>query len=366
MATRSVFLSHESALRFWRHHDMSGAGGIKRSRVTSTRTGTSVMEDLRRLLRSASPTSGRIFGARTDGSFSSCLVDLNLGEPPLHVMVGTKAMQRRSDNVITHYYATPLPVGSFCSVDEGVYVASPELTLCQLAQSLPYADLLEICLEFCSGYVLNPESERGFDDRPPLTSARRLGAYVERFHGRHGAKKLRRVLPYVIDDSCSPMESHVLMLLCLPTKLGGYQLPLPQHNVDVPISGYARSHNRRDKLPCDLYWKEFHLDVECDSTMYHTSKRQLGVDSNRRIILEAMHYSYVGITAWQLENRDEFIDVVQAIRRAMGLKLRNAPEHVEANREALRRYLTEPQGSRPPLNLISGRSRRGRRTTRRK
>ena len=103
------------------------------------------------------------------------------------------------------------------------------------------------------------------------------------------------------------------MLLCLPSRLGGRQLPIPEHNVAIPITERARSHTRRKTLVCDLYWKEFRLDVECDSTRHHSSKRQLGIDSNRRIILDAMEYKYVGITYWQLENESEFEDVVPKV-----------------------------------------------------
>ena len=346
-----LFISHESALQFWRHHDLSPSGGIKRSRVRSVREGTSAIKDIRPLARSAMPTSGRVFGARTDGSLLSCLSDLEIDQLPLHVMVATKAMQRHTKSVISHFYQDALPDGSFCRISADVYVASPELTLCQLACNLCYADLLELCLEFCGGYVLNPESERGFDDRPPIATASRLQAYVERFKGRQGAKQIRSLLRYVIDDSASPMETETLMLLCLPSRLGGYQLPMPQHNIAIPVTGRARSHTRRKHLICDLYWEDYRLDAECDSTKHHTSKQQLGIDSNRRIILDAMHYSYVGITTYQLENRDEFLDVVQALRRAMGFKLRRASEHIEAKREALRQYLTTPHDKRKPLRL---------------
>lgn len=351
MATIEAFISHESALEFWRHHDLSMSGGIRRSRKTSVGNGTASMNNLRPLLRNAMPTSGRVFGAQDDGGLQSCLSDLQICSMPLHVMVGSSAAQRRSPSIVTHLYKTPLPSGSFCKISETVYVASPELTLCQLADSLNYADLLGTCLEFCSGYAINEASERGFDDRPALTSAERLNAYIRRFSGRRGAKRLRPLLRYAIDDSRSPMESKTLMLLCLPSKLGGCQLPMPEHNVEIPITERARTHTHRKRLLCDLYWPDFHLDVECDSTRYHSSKRQLGIDSNRRIVLDAMHYSYVGITTWQLEDQNEFADVVQAIRRAMGLKLRNVPDHVAANREALRQYLTSPSNLRKPLIL---------------
>ena len=354
MDSPMLFVSHESALEFWRHHDLSPSGGIRHARNTSVRQGVSTVADVKPLIRSAMPTSGRIYGTRREDSLEACLTDLSIESLPLHLAVGTKRMQRQTENIVTHYFDKPLPDRSFCRIGPSVYVSSPELTLCQLATTLPYPDLLELCLEFCGGYVLNPDSERGFDDRPALTSAHKLALYVERYGGRHGARVLRRLLRYVIDDSASPMESRTLLLLCLPSKMGGYQLPMPQHNVSIPITGQARSHTRRKHLICDLYWSQYRLDVECDSTTHHSSKQQLGIDSDRRIILDAMHYSYVGITTWQLEHADEFANVVQAIRRAMNRKLRNAPEHVQANREALRQYLTTAPENRMPLRFVEG------------
>lgn len=347
-----LFISHESALEFWRHHDLSPSGGIRHARNVSVRQGTSSLAQIKPLARNAMPTSGRIYGARREDTLLACLDDLDIETLPLHVTIGERRLQRQSQSIVTHYYKQPFPEKSFCQVGPNVYVSSPELTLCQLASTLPYADLLELCLEFCGGYVLNPDSERGFDDRPAITSARKLAMYVDRYGGRHGAKILRRFLRYVIDSSASPMESRVLMLLCLPSRLGGYQLPIPQHNVVIPITEQARSHTSRKHLICDLYWSQYRLDVECDSTRYHSSKEQLGIDSDRRIILDAMHYSYVGITTWQLEHAEEFANVVQAIRRAMGRKLRNAPEHVQVNRETLRQYLTTAPSDRMPLRLI--------------
>ena len=298
------------------------------------------------------PLSSRIYGARIDDSLTACLTDLQITELPLHVMVGRPSSRQSRGNIISHLYEQALPEGSLCRISPDVYVASPELTLCQLSTSVSFVDLIELCLEFCSGYVLNPEdAERGFDDRPALTTSSRLAAYVARYEGRRGASLMKRALRYVIDNSASPMETHVLMLLCLPSKLGGYELPMPRHNVSIPVSDRAKSHTGRTHLLCDLYWEEFHLDVECDSTLYHTSKEQLGIDSDRRIILDAMKYKYVGITGAQLEDARRLLDAVQAIRRAMGLRLRDTPDHIAARREALRVYLTTRPDKRQPLRF---------------
>lgn len=351
MVQARLFISHSSALEFWRTHDLSRGGGVRKTRMTSLQGASSDPTDIRRLAKQASPDAGRVFGARTDGSLQAAVAHLDIKDAPLHIMVSDRKDRRKRSNLVAHYYPLPLPEGSFCKIGHNVYVSSPELTLVQMATILPQIDLLELCLEFCSGYTLNPESERGFDDRPALTSRKHLQAFVEKMKGHRGAGRIRSILPYVIDNSASPMESAVLMLLCLPSRKGGYQLPLPTHNESIPITGRARSHTGRRRLICDLYWEEFHLDVECDSTKHHTSKDQLGIDSDRRIILHAMGYHYVGITRWQLEDSRRFLDAVQAIRRAMGFKLRKAPPHIELNREALRHYLATPQGERTPLKF---------------
>ena len=360
MAHGKLFISHNSALEFWRTHDLDPSGGIRRTRKTSVRDGTANLDDIKPLARQASPTAGRIMGARREDSLSTCVSDLKIEDLPLHVMVGDPSRRRITAEVTSHLYEKPLPEGSLCQIDERVYVASPELTLCQLATSLSFVEVLELCLEFCGTYALNHESERGFDDRSPLTSATRLASFVKRLAGRRGAKQMRPVLNYVIDNSASPMESIVLMLLCLPSRLGGYQLPLPEHNITVPVKSRSKLNTSRQHLSCDLYWDDYRLDVECDSTAYHTSKQQLGLDSERRIILDAMGRSHVSITRWQLEHKAEFEDVVRAIRRIMGLGFRAVPEHIEANREALRTYLIAPHDERGTLRLVRKRKSRPR------
>lgn len=361
MTPTRLFISHDSALEFWRTHDLSRAGGVKRTRLTSLQGATAFPADIKRLAKRASPDAGRVYGARTDGSLRTAVTHLDIKDSPLHIMVCERKDRRKRPNLVAHYYPNPLPEGSFCEIGHNTYVASPELTLVQMATRLPQVDVLELCLEFCSGYTINPESERGFDDRPALTSRKRLQAFVDKMKGHRGAGLIKPILPFVIDDSASPMESIVLMLLCLPSRKGGYQLPLPKHNEPIPVTGRARSHTGRKHLVCDLYWEKWHLDVECDSTANHTSKEQLGIDSDRRIILDAMKYHYVGITRWQLEDSQRFLDVVQAIRRAMGFRLKNAPQHIEYNREALRRYLVTPHGERIPLRLLPSPKRRSRR-----
>ena len=351
MTQDKLFISHSSALEFWRKHDLSRAGGIKRVRTSSLKGATADPTELRRLAKQASPDAGRVYGAQAGESLQKAVAHLDIKEAPLHIMVSSREDRRKRPNLIAHYYPKPLADGSFCQIGHNVYVASPELTLVQMATMLSDVEVLELCLEFCSGYTINPDAERGFDDRPALTTRKRLLAYVEKMGGHRGVGQIKPILPYVIDDSASPMETAVLMLLCLPSRKGGYQLPLPKHNVEIPITGRARSHTGRKHLVCDLYWERFHLDVECDSTANHSSKQQLGIDSDRRIILDAMQYHYVGITRWQLEDSGRFLDAVQAIRRIMGFKLRKTAPHIEQKRERLRSFLVTPHGQRAAPRL---------------
>ncbi len=54
------------------------------------------------------------------------------------------------------------------------------------------------------------------------------------------------------------------MLLCLPYSLGGYGLPHPTMNAEMPLPKNVAA-TGRSSLRCDLYWPAVRLDVEYDS-----------------------------------------------------------------------------------------------------
>ncbi len=64
---------------------------------------------------------------------------------------------------------------------------------------------------------------------PRLPSAR----FIEAAGDMPGTVKARKALRFIASGSASPMETCMVMLLCLPLRLGGYNLPKPQMNREV-------------------------------------------------------------------------------------------------------------------------------------
>ena len=61
------------------------------------------------------------------------------------------------------------------------------------------------------------------------------------------------------------------MLLCLPYSLGGYGLPHPTMNAEMPLPKNVAA-TGRSSLRCDLYWPAVRLDVEYDSAEFHSAE----------------------------------------------------------------------------------------------
>ena len=106
------------------------------------------------------------------------------------------------------------------------------------------------------------------------------------------------------------------MLLCLPYSLGGYGLPHPTMNAEMPLPKNVAA-TGRSSLRCDLYWPAARLDVEYDSAEFHSAERLLASDSMRRIALESMDVTSVNLTAEHLRRASLFDEAAQGIARIL-------------------------------------------------
>ncbi|MCL2807396.1 MAG: endonuclease domain-containing protein [Coriobacteriia bacterium] len=261
---------------------------------------------------------------------------------PLELMVGEPAAVRRLQMARMHVASSTMPEGSIISVGEGLYVASPELCFFQLANRLPLAKLLRLGLEFCGTYTLpannaaqeDPEmKEKGFKNRPPLTSVERLSSFLARSGGTLNQRYLQSVLRYIANGSASPMESRLLIVLALPYRHGGYGLPLPE--LDAPVKTgrpTKRSENKkslsklnRDEKDyrCDLYWRNNKLAVEYDSDIYHLLPAQKTKDSKKKNYLLSKGIHVISVTRLQMRSVLEVESVAMQLSACLGKQLRH-------------------------------------------
>ncbi len=331
MTENRLFLGFDTAFWIWRK-----AGPLAYSALTPSRI---------RSLSGGAPTKAKV------EEFISHHPDLALDRLDLVVGYGD---QRRVPGTTVHIRREPLPERSFYKLDDNVYVASPELCLMQLATKLSEPQIVKLALEMCGFYAIDPsdpgsmfdfsdllDEESGMSKRPPLTNATKLKAYAKRLFAPDSRAPSAHYLRYVIDGSASPRETALYMLLCMPLRLGGYGLALPELNKRIELTQAEKLMVGARHFDCDLYWdlRRRSIAVEYDSRKHHTALEKQERDAIRRNMLQYKDVQVIVATRTQINKPSEFDKLAHQIGKAIGKRFRiPEKEHIKA-RANLRKVL---------------------------
>ena len=245
---------------------------------------------------------------------------------PLSIMLRSYNKRWASPWVKQHVFTGKTPAGCFINADDNLFISSPEFCFLQMANQLTFARLIELGYELCGTYSM-PDArdlnvpERGFYLRPPLTSTKKLVAFMSRMQGVKGHRKAMRALHYLIDGSASPMETKISIILTLPYRLGGFGLTRPELNSRVVPGKTAKLSSGKTSYVCDLFWQDHDLAVEYDSAFFHEGRVQIDDDSKKRNALAAMGVMVITVTKQQLYSRAEFEKVARVIAKYLGKRL---------------------------------------------
>lgn len=319
-----TFLSHETALAYWRVHfpldsDLGNAARVSRAEECASRKADVI---------GSIPEEFAIPGA------------------PIDVLVFSEALRRRSGGVACHAWQTDLPDNAFYRA-RGVYVSSPEFVFLQMASVLSLERLIALGCELCGRYVMLPkgvEHPSSLDSMPkrltPLTSVSRIAGLLGNVDKVNGKAKAQRALKYVVDDSRSPMETMVYMLLCLPVMLGGYGLPKPEMNAKIPLDDEARIIARRRYCEGDLCWLSAKLDIEYHGEV-HVGAAQMKSDVGRELGIEHMGWRVITVASPQVLDASQFETVAKEAAARLGKRLRASVFEATAQRNNLRYELEQ-------------------------
>lgn len=301
-------------------------------------------EELWRSYRRLADIPARSFvnlGAIRCDPHASTLCSLLGLKEPFHVLVYGESSHARSGRVKAHCSVASYAVGSFCKIEMNLFVCSPELTLVQLARDKSRIEMMLLLYEFCGRYRLDPTQPDGLAKAFPLTSERKLRAYVEANSGIHGSKKLRGILPYVLDGSASPMESKVALLLCLPTCDGGYGIKLPELNYRTELSNGVKKDGawRGEYRECDLYWPEERVALEYNSDAHHADDDAKARDSIKQSELGIKGVTIIPLSKKQVYDARELDLVARMVAKALGVRLRIRSKNWMTKRYELRKEL---------------------------
>lgn len=314
-----TFLSHDTALAYWREHFPLDSDLGPAARVSG----------LERCVSRAVDVVGSI------------PEEFAIEGHPVDALIFNESERRRSNDVVCHLWGTDLPSNAFYRV-RGIYVSSPEFVFLQMASKLPITQLIALGCELCGKYVLLPKNVShpgSLDEMPkrlsPLTSVDRIEAFLASVERAKGKAKAKRALKYLVDGSRSPMETMVYMLLCLPVALGGYGLPKPQMNLEIPLNDEARVIAQRHHAEGDLCWLEVKLDLEYHGEV-HVGAAQMKSDVGRELGIEHMGWRVITVTSPQVFNADRFEVVAKEVAVRLKKHLRARALNATLERNSLR------------------------------
>ena len=153
----------------------------------------------------------------------------------LHLLVGDPAKKRTLHGIACHRWDGTLPEGSLRQISDRIYLSSPEMCFVQFCSSNSLAHSVQYGMELCGTYALGLNGQEARYDLEPLTNIERLSTYIQGCEGRHGVKTARHALKHILEGAASPLETIVTMLMCMPVRQGGYGLPHPTLNEEIPL-----------------------------------------------------------------------------------------------------------------------------------
>lgn len=199
-------------------------------------------------LMAPNPGSGRV-------RFTpSLLKDLSISgwavprDRAIEVAVPSRGCRVQMEGLSSTVFASSIPSASFVSLGDGFQLSCPELLFIEMAQVMPFTNLLLFGYELCGSFSRDPLDPHDGSVSywvPPVTSVEQIGSYLERCHNLRGMAAAREALEFICDNAWSPMEALVAALASIPPEMLGYGLGPLTLNKRVSVSeGSSTAENR--------------------------------------------------------------------------------------------------------------------------
>ena len=208
----------------------------------------------------------------------------------LHISFENRGARRRFDGTHTHYWS-----GDFqTTFDEGggFFVTNPAMTWAQMAAYVSEESLAVIG----GAYACRDEHRR-------MASLDDLARYVRDNPYFHGCRRCKDILPFLLENSDSPPESAVAVLIMK----SGLGTPIANFRIELPAGGYRLG---------DLAFPELKLVIEYQGA-YHAGLAQMRADADRWNELRALGWDIVFVTVDDLRTEHAKRAIVALIRAAM-------------------------------------------------
>ena len=274
---------------------------------------------------------------------------------PLHVLVADSSDRRHAPMVVTHCLPSGvrLPKGSIYQVSDEISVVSPGLCFLQLAQTFNDLQLVR------AGCDLTALFKREFNRNRDLITLNDnlftkldLITYLNSFPNCRGLKRAKELAGYVVERTKSPREESMDLLISMPTKRGGYQIPGIQANVIIPLSEGQQALAQREHLECDVVLPNGDL-LEYNSSTFHDSEEDLVFDFEKISAMQTVGRTVFPISTRQFSNFEAFDLIMSGVLERQNLRRKQPkPATIESRKKLHASLLKDEVTNRNALSMV--------------
>lgn len=200
-------------------------------------------------------------------------------EDAVDVLVKNTNNLHRIKNLHIFKSSLKYPKNSFRKIDNFTNISSPELLFYQLSSSLTFVELLLVGFELCGCYaILEDPQDTLITDIRQLTTPKMIQEYLMQLHKsnincQHILKAIKAA-SFLADNSFSPQETRLYIMLCMPRKLGGYGVTGMRLNSSIQLSNSALKEAGQNIIIPDISNIKTKVAIEYDSSVYHEDPQQ--------------------------------------------------------------------------------------------
>ena len=154
-----------------------------------------------------------------------------------------------------------------------------------------------------------------------------------------GYRQALKALDYILENSNSPMETVLAMLLCLPCRYGGFGLPKPRMNYAIKLASAQARAVGHSMFICDLYWAFASFALEYYGREWHTGVEQVAYDARRMGELQYCGVEISVVTFEQIASPGQVELLASKVAKRLGVRLRKPSEGCVQMRRALHERL---------------------------
>lgn len=236
----------------------------------------------------------------------------------LDILYNNPASRSSASSVRSHTLNAQIDSAYLIDLGGGALLSGPELCFLEMANQLSRTELALLGYELCGGYAM-ADCEEGFVNHLPMTTVAKIRQFLNTVPGAHGVQKARSALSMMLENSNSPMESRIAMLLSSPKRMGGYGVAAPKLNAKFTLSSEASRLCGCPYYKLDLYWRRIKHCLEYKGGPYHEG---IARDAQRELALMHDGVRVRSLTYEQAANQTQFREIVRELHALLGERMR--------------------------------------------